>query len=451
MAAAEFWYEFASTYSYPAAMRVAALAEARGVDLAWRPFLLGPIFAAQGWRNSPFNIYPAKGRYMWRDLERISAAAGLPFRRPEPFPQNTLLAARVALALDNGARAEFSRRVYAAEFGEGLPIAERAVVARLLGELGLDAETVLAASRGRGEQGAAEGGVRPSRRDRHFRRAEPRDRGRRAFLGRRPARTGPRLGGGSLVRRHPRLPVASAGAFAKLTANTTREDIMGSLHEGGSVGAMLISAIRRYADRPAIADNRTRWTYRELGDAAARMIAVFRALGLRKGDGVALLATNRVETWAVVTAAAVMGLRYTPLHPLAAEDDHAFIVDDAEALALIVEGEKFAERGRAILGPGAASPASSVVRADRGRPRPSRRDGLRRARAADGRSRRGVDLLARLYRRHDRSLEGRDDRAPMRAQHVGDHLRRLGVARRTSAISLRPRSRMRAGSTSSRP
>ena len=125
---------------------------------------------------------------------------------------------------------------------------------------------------------------------------------------------------------------------------------MGSLHEGGTVGAMLITAIRRYPDRPAIADNRTRWTYSELGDAAARMMSVFRTLGLRKGDGVALLATNRVETWAVVTAAAVMGLRYTPLHPLAAEDDHAFIVDDAEALALIVEGERFAERGRAILG-----------------------------------------------------------------------------------------------------
>ena len=125
---------------------------------------------------------------------------------------------------------------------------------------------------------------------------------------------------------------------------------MGSLHEGGTVGAMLITAIRRYPDRPAIADNRTRWTYSELGDAAARMMSVFRTLGLRKGDGVALLATNRVETWAVVTAAAIMGLRYTPLHPLAAEDDHAFIVDNAEALALIVEGERFAERGRAILG-----------------------------------------------------------------------------------------------------
>ena len=123
---------------------------------------------------------------------------------------------------------------------------------------------------------------------------------------------------------------------------------MGSLHEGGTVGAMLITAIERYADRPAIADNKTRWTYRELGQAAGRVVAVFRTLGLKKGDAVSLLATNRVETWAVVTAAAVMGLRYTPLHPLAAEDDHTFIVEDAEIDALIVEGAPFGQRGHAI-------------------------------------------------------------------------------------------------------
>ena len=144
MAAAEFWYEFASTYSYPAAMRVGRLAAARGVVLAWRPFLLGPIFAAQGWRDSPFNIYPAKGRYMWRDLQRICDALGLLLRRPEPFPQNSLLAARVALTLEGEEREEFSRQVYAAEFGEGLPIADRATIAALLPKLGLDPDAVLA-------------------------------------------------------------------------------------------------------------------------------------------------------------------------------------------------------------------------------------------------------------------------------------------------------------------
>jgi 2-hydroxychromene-2-carboxylate isomerase len=36
MAAIEFWYEFGSTYSYPAAMRVERLAVESGVSLRWR-------------------------------------------------------------------------------------------------------------------------------------------------------------------------------------------------------------------------------------------------------------------------------------------------------------------------------------------------------------------------------------------------------------------------------
>lgn len=67
----EFWFEFASTYSYLAASRIEEVAAGSGVRLRWRPFLLGPIFASQGWGDSPFNLYPLKGRYMWRDMERL--------------------------------------------------------------------------------------------------------------------------------------------------------------------------------------------------------------------------------------------------------------------------------------------------------------------------------------------------------------------------------------------
>ncbi len=172
--AAEFWYEFASTYSYPAAMRVASLAEARGVSLIWRPFLLGPIFASQGWRDSPFNIYPAKGRYMWRDLQRICDALGLPLRRPEPFPQSSLLAARVALTLEGEEREEFSRQVYAAEFGEALPIADRATIAALLPKLGLDPDAVLARAESEANK-APQGRVRPRSGARNHRGAFSRD------------------------------------------------------------------------------------------------------------------------------------------------------------------------------------------------------------------------------------------------------------------------------------
>ena len=124
--ALDFWFDFASTYSYPAAMRIRALAQAAGVTVRFRPFLLGPIFKAQGWDNSPFNLYEAKGRYMWRDLERLCGALAIPFRRPDPFPQHSLLASRVALAgADESWFEDFCRAVFRAEFGEGRTISER--------------------------------------------------------------------------------------------------------------------------------------------------------------------------------------------------------------------------------------------------------------------------------------------------------------------------------------
>ncbi len=140
----DFWLAYASTYSYPAAERIGALAGAAGVTVRWRPFLLGPIFQAQGWSTSPFNIYPGKGRYMWRDLERICQGLGLPLRRLEQFPQNSLLAARVALiGFADGWGEDFSRAVYRAEFGEGQNISDQDVVSGILGELELDALRVL--------------------------------------------------------------------------------------------------------------------------------------------------------------------------------------------------------------------------------------------------------------------------------------------------------------------
>jgi len=145
MPALDFWFDFASTYSYPAAMRIAPLAATAGVSVRFRPFLLGPIFKAQGWDTSPFNLYPAKGRYMWRDLERLCADLSLPFRQPETFPQPSLLAARVALmGLAESWGEEFCRAVFRAEFGEAGRIDDIATIARLLTPLGVAPDDVLA-------------------------------------------------------------------------------------------------------------------------------------------------------------------------------------------------------------------------------------------------------------------------------------------------------------------
>ncbi len=139
----DFWFEFASTYSYPAAMRIRALADKAGVAVHWRPFLLGPIFKAQGWDNSPFNIYEAKGRYMWRDLERICADLGIPFCKPGVFPQSGLVAARVALVgLDEDWGEAFIRAVYQAQFAEDRPIADPAVIRDILVRMNVDPKPV---------------------------------------------------------------------------------------------------------------------------------------------------------------------------------------------------------------------------------------------------------------------------------------------------------------------
>lgn len=140
----DFWFEFASTYSYPAAARIGRLAQTRGVALRWRPFLLGPVFKQNGWTTSPFNLYPVKGRYMWRDLERICGALDLPFAEPPQFPQNTILPARVALiAFDEGWGEAFTNATYRAQFGDRKNIGEQETVAAIVSGLGKDAGDVM--------------------------------------------------------------------------------------------------------------------------------------------------------------------------------------------------------------------------------------------------------------------------------------------------------------------
>nr|WP_306266047.1 DsbA family protein [Pararhizobium sp. IMCC3301] len=74
----DFWFDFASTYSYPAVMRFSPLATALGVSVRWHPFLLGPVFQAQGLATSPFNAFPAKRAYLPRLCRGINPASERP-------------------------------------------------------------------------------------------------------------------------------------------------------------------------------------------------------------------------------------------------------------------------------------------------------------------------------------------------------------------------------------
>lgn len=140
----EFWFDFASNYSYLSVMRMRQLAP-NGVT--WRPFLLGPIFKDAGWNNSPFVLQKDKGAYVWQDMPRQCAKYGLPWRQPSEFPRNSLLAARVGILCEEQPwMADFCERVMLANFAEDRDIASADNIGEILSALGRDADTILRAA-----------------------------------------------------------------------------------------------------------------------------------------------------------------------------------------------------------------------------------------------------------------------------------------------------------------
>jgi 2-hydroxychromene-2-carboxylate isomerase len=142
----EFWFELASTYSYVGAMRIEEECARAGVALRWVPFLLGPLFAEQlGIQDSPFNVNPVRGKYMWRDLERLCLKYDLPWRKPSTFPRHTVLAARAACALDRDPRqGECIRALFRANFALDRDVSDPEVVADAIRSCGLDGTAIVA-------------------------------------------------------------------------------------------------------------------------------------------------------------------------------------------------------------------------------------------------------------------------------------------------------------------
>ena len=141
----QMWFDFASPYSYLAIERVQALAQDAGVRVDLRPFLLGPIFQAQGWNDSPFRLFPGKGAYMMRDIARLADKYGVVYKRPRLFPRMSVLPARIALlGQDEPWCRDFCVAVFRANFQHDEDIQSEDVVHGLLNGLSLDADALIA-------------------------------------------------------------------------------------------------------------------------------------------------------------------------------------------------------------------------------------------------------------------------------------------------------------------
>jgi fatty-acyl-CoA synthase len=116
-----------------------------------------------------------------------------------------------------------------------------------------------------------------------------------------------------------------------------------SLHGLGTIGEMVVRALNRFEDRTAFVTDHRRFSYAESRSAISAAKAVFRSLGLRRGDTVVQLTKNRPEQWFVTMALFMSGLRSVALHALGSMDDHLHIINDSEAKIVLLDAE-FADR-----------------------------------------------------------------------------------------------------------
>ena len=141
----EFWFDFASNYSYLTAMRIESLADSLGVEVAWRPFLLGPIFQSFGWESSPFVLQKQKGEYTWKDMARQARKFGITWNKPTAFPRRAILPARVAtLGKNERWIGDYVRATMARNFVEDKDLDSEDAVREALASINVNADEVIA-------------------------------------------------------------------------------------------------------------------------------------------------------------------------------------------------------------------------------------------------------------------------------------------------------------------
>ncbi|MCP2068870.1 UNVERIFIED_ORG: 2-hydroxychromene-2-carboxylate isomerase [Pseudomonas reinekei] len=141
----EFYFDLGSPATYLAYTQLPKICAQTDSRLVYIPLLLGGVFKATG--NAPPATIPAKGRYMFQDLDRYAKRYGVPLKFNPHFPINTLMLMRAVtgMQLRHPERfAAFLDCLFKAIWVEGRSLDEPATVAAVLSENGFNPQEVLA-------------------------------------------------------------------------------------------------------------------------------------------------------------------------------------------------------------------------------------------------------------------------------------------------------------------
>lgn len=141
----EFFFDLGSPATYLAYTQLPKICEQTDSQLIYRPMLLGGVFKATG-NASPITI-PAKGRYMFQDLDRYARRYGVPLKFNPHFPINTLTLMRAVTGMQLRHPERFQAFIdclFHALWVEGRSLDDPTTVAAVLTQNGFDPNEVLA-------------------------------------------------------------------------------------------------------------------------------------------------------------------------------------------------------------------------------------------------------------------------------------------------------------------
>jgi crotonobetaine/carnitine-CoA ligase len=102
---------------------------------------------------------------------------------------------------------------------------------------------------------------------------------------------------------------------------------------------MLARQAERFADRPLVAAGGMRWTFAQTRDEAAGFAGILRAAGIKAGDRIALICSNRLEFLRVFLGCAWIGVVAVPINTASRGHQLQHILAHSGARLLIVEAE----------------------------------------------------------------------------------------------------------------
>src|SRR3954465_7187030 len=118
-------------------------------------------------------------------------------------------------------------------------------------------------------------------------------------------------------------------------------DLPSELHRPAFMPDLLVAALARHADKPAVYLRDEVPTAPQVAAEISRYLQAYASLGISEHHPIAMLSKNRPEVLFTMGANMLTPCRSTSLHPMGSVDAQAYVLEDAGVETLVYDPTAF--------------------------------------------------------------------------------------------------------------